>query len=105
MSAAHPVWARTSRRALPSVAIVDEVDRASDVPPYLQVAAQLRAAILSGAYAPRSRLPSIERLVQETGVARFTARKAMQVLAGEGYLRIVTGWGAFVTEREQWPKA
>jgi DNA-binding GntR family transcriptional regulator len=83
---------------------VQEVDRASDTPPYLQVAAQLRAAILAGEYPPRSRLPSIERIGQETGVARFTARKAYQVLVDEGYARIVTGWGAFAAEREQSPE-
>ena len=81
-----------------------EVDRASDVPPYLQVAAQLRDAIVAGTCPPRSRLPSIERVCQETGVARYTARKAMKVLAAEGYARVVTGWGAFTTDRDQWPE-
>jgi GntR family transcriptional regulator len=83
--------------------MVEEVDRASDVPPYLQVAKQLRDAILAGEYPPRSRLPSIERVCQECGTARFTSRKAIRVLVDEGYVRIVEGWGSFVKDREEWP--
>jgi DNA-binding GntR family transcriptional regulator len=100
----HLAWAMTRQRARPSVTMVEEVDRSSDMPPYMQVAKQLRDAILSGQYEPRSRLPSIDRICQETGVARFTARKAVRVLAGEGLARVVEGWGAFVTEQEQWPQ-
>jgi DNA-binding GntR family transcriptional regulator len=63
------------------------IDRDSDVPPYRQIADRLREQIRAGELAPRSRLPSIERLVQEEGVARLTARKALAVLVDEGYAR------------------
>jgi DNA-binding GntR family transcriptional regulator len=80
------------------------IDRDSDVPPYRQIADRLRAGILAGELAPRSRLPSIERLVQEEGVARTTARKALGVLVGEGYARRVPGLGTFVVPDDQMPK-
>jgi GntR family transcriptional regulator len=75
------------------------VDHDSDVPPYQQIAAELRQRIESGELAPRSRLPSVEGLVQEYGVARTTARKALHVLVDAGLARIVTGWGTYVTDR------
>ena len=74
------------------------VDYDSDVPPYRQVAAELRARILSGELAPKARLPSIETLVQEYGIARATARKVRKVLLDEGLVRTVTGWGTYVVD-------
>jgi GntR family transcriptional regulator len=76
-----------------------EVDRGSDLPPYMQIAAQLRERIESGEFPPRSRLPSAEAIVQETGVAKFTARKALRVLVEEGLAVMRPGWGTFVAER------
>jgi DNA-binding GntR family transcriptional regulator len=81
------------------------VDRNSDVPPYRQIADRLREQIRAGELAPRSRLPSIERLVQEDGVARLTARKALGVLVDEGYARRVSGLGTFVVPADQMPKS
>jgi len=83
--------------AVRTVPVVD-VNYDSDVPPYLQVAAELRARILSGELAAKSRLPSIEALVQEYGIARATARKVRRVLLDEGLARNVTGWGTYVAE-------
>ena len=39
--------------------------------------------------------------MQTYGVARNTARKALLLLSDEGYVRIVPGWGTFVTPRDQ----
>jgi DNA-binding GntR family transcriptional regulator len=80
------------------------IDRDSDVPPYRQVADRLREQIRAGELAPRTRLPSIERLVQEEGIARLTARKALQVLVDEGYARRVSGLGTFVVPADQLPR-
>lgn len=76
-----------------------EIDRDSPVPPYLQVAAILRSRIESGELPPKTRLPSIVGLVQEYGIARTTAGKALSLLVEEGYAERVTGWGHFVRER------
>lgn len=81
-----------------------EIDRASPVPPYQQIANYLRAAILSGDLAPGARLPGVEQTVQEWGVARTTARKGLAVLRGEGYSFASVGLGYYVAPREQWPQ-
>ncbi len=73
------------------------VDHDSNVPPYLQVAAILRERIDRGELAPRTRLPSIAALVQEYGIARTTAAKALRVLVSEGRAEVVRGWGTYVT--------
>ena len=75
------------------------VDHDSNVPPYRQVAAILRERIMTGELAPRQRLPSIAGLVQEHGIARTTAAKALKVLVDEGLAEVVPGWGTYVIER------
>jgi len=78
---------------------VSVVDHGSNVPPYRQVAGFLRERIESGELAPRQRLPSIAGLVQEYGIARTTAAKALKVLVDEGLAEVVPGWGTYVAER------
>jgi DNA-binding GntR family transcriptional regulator len=80
-----------------------DVDPLSDVPPYQQIADDLRQQITSGARPPRGRLPSADSITQETGVAKVTARKALKVLVDEGYAVMRPGWGTFVAPASQWP--
>ena len=75
------------------------VDHEGKTPVYLQIAAILREAIERGDYPPGRKIPSETRLMQEHGVARLTARKAVRVLVDEGLVRIVPGRGAYVIER------
>jgi GntR family transcriptional regulator len=49
-----------------------------------------------GSGPPGARLPSITTLMQEHGVARNTARRALAILEDEGLIEIVHGWGSFV---------
>lgn len=49
--------------------------------------------------APGEPVPSITFLVQETGLAVGTIRKAIKVLSDEGLVVTVPGRGSFVTER------
>ena len=81
---------------LPTVSHVT-IDHLGGTPVYLQLAAILRDGIASGALAPDRPLPSYTTLMQEHGVARGTAAKAVQVLVSEGLVRIVPGRGAYVT--------
>ena len=67
-----------------------------DVPKHVQLADYVRARIDDGTYAPQSRIPSEATWVQETGFARDTVRKAMNVLLDEGRVYIVKGLGTFV---------
>lgn len=53
-------------------------------PAYLQVAEQLREAILSGALPPDSELPSERELTDRFGVARTTVREALRALQAQG---------------------
>ena len=78
-----------------------DLDRDSPEPPYLQVAAILRARIKSGELPPRRRLPSIAGLVQEYGIARTTAAKALKVLVDEGLAEVVHGMGTYVRAPRQ----
>jgi DNA-binding GntR family transcriptional regulator len=69
-----------------------------DVPKHVQLADYLRARINDGTYPPRAKLPSEVSLVQETGFARDTVRKAMAVLVDEGRAYVVRGLGTFVSQ-------
>jgi len=73
-----------------------EVDHDAAEPPYLQVAAILRDRIRSGDLPPGARVPSISYLMQQYGIARNTARKAIQVLTDESLVEVRQGWGTFV---------
>jgi len=75
------------------------IDLRSREPSYLQLAAVLRERIESGEIPPEEALPSITYLVQETGLAVGTVRKAIKVLADEGLVVTVPGRGSFVTKR------
>jgi GntR family transcriptional regulator len=86
---------------LSTVSYLDDVpdDHRSGDPPYLQLAAALRARIESGDLRPGDALPSINRLAQETGYAKTTVQKAIQVLKDEGLVRGVHGWGVLVLDQ------
>jgi DNA-binding GntR family transcriptional regulator len=71
-------------------------EQPEDVPPYLAVAAALRARIESGELPAGEILPSITRISQEWGVTKATAAKALKELRSEGLTRSVAGWGTFV---------
>ncbi|MDQ3762180.1 MAG: GntR family transcriptional regulator [Actinomycetota bacterium] len=73
-----------------------ELDKADDRPPYRQIAAALRAAIVAGQLVAGDRLPSESELVERYGVARMTARQAIQELRTEGLVVAEHGRGVFV---------
>ena len=75
------------------------IDPLGETPVYLQLAAILRSRIASGELVPNRPLPSLVTLVQEYGVARGTAAKAVHLLVEEKLVRIVPGRGAYVVGR------
>ncbi|MEE1942327.1 GntR family transcriptional regulator [Streptomyces sp. TRM 70361] len=77
----------------------DEIDHEAPEPVYLQLAAVLVARIRRGDYPPRRAVPGVDRLVQEFGIARGTARKTLVLLAEKGIVQTVVGKGSFVTEQ------
>ncbi|MFH9824563.1 GntR family transcriptional regulator [Streptomyces bobili] len=69
----------------------DELDPEAADPLYLQLAAVLISRIQSGVYPLGRSLPGVDRLMQEFGLARGTARKTLVLLAELGYVRTVVG--------------
>ena len=53
-------------------------------PRYLQIAHELKAAIVDGRYPVGARLPTEAELCARFGISRFTAREAVRVLASAG---------------------
>lgn len=72
-------------------------------PPYLQVAHQLRAAILTGQYSPGHKLPSGPELAKRFGVARQTVQQAIRELREDGLIVSRQGSGVFVRSRTARP--
>ncbi|MFY1827685.1 PLP-dependent aminotransferase family protein [Myxococcus fulvus] len=68
---------------------------------------RLREAILSGALAPRSRLPSTRTLARELGLSRGTVEEAFAQLDAEGFLERRVGSGSLVAlpEHARGPRA
>ena len=97
----HPYPSRADRARAhpPTVAGVEEIDPLGPTPVYRQLARILRDRIASGDLAPNRPIPSEAQLRQEYGVARGTARKAVQVLRDERLVVTVTGRGTYVRPR------
>lgn len=72
------------------------VNHGSPLAPYRQIAAVLRGRIERGEYEAGQRLPSINDLMQEYGVAHLTANKALRLLAAEGMAELSPGMGYYV---------
>lgn len=75
------------------------IDREGPVPPYRQIADDLRRQIMDGTIPPGRRIPSMVEMEQTYQVARDTLRKATQVLKDEGLVETVNGMGIFVIDR------
>lgn len=67
------------------------------IPLYVQLADVMRHRIKRGVWPRGGMLPSIERLMEESKVARVTVRQAIQLLAREGLVSPQRGRGTFVT--------
>lgn len=72
-------------------------------PPYQQVAAALRAAILTRKIEPGQKLPSQSELAASYGVARMTIQQALRILKDEGLTVSRQGSGVFARARVERP--
>ena len=81
------------------------IDHRAEEPPYLQLAAILRARLEAGELPAGQMIPSIKTLSQEYGVALSTVRRSLGVLKDEGLIRTRPSWGAFVIPPDERPKA
>lgn len=73
----------------------------STTPRYLEIADQLRQAIVDGAIAPGSKLDSAAKLAERYDVAAPTVREATSLLLREGLLTSTPGSGMFVREQPE----
>ncbi|WP_377271894.1 GntR family transcriptional regulator [Peterkaempfera sp. SMS 1(5)a] len=64
--------------------------------PYRLIADELRTAILTGRLKPGDRVPGENTLMEQHGVAKETARRALATLAAEGLIETRRGSGTFV---------
>jgi GntR family transcriptional regulator len=74
-------------------------DPMDPTPLYEQVANLIAARIEAGQLKPRDPIPSELAIQQEYGVARGTARKAVEVLRERGLVVTIPQRGSFVAER------
>jgi len=65
-----------------------------------QIAADLRALILSGDLSPGTRLPSTDALIKQYTVTNQTVQRAVRILKAEGFVEGQPGRGVFVTDRQ-----
>lgn len=72
------------------------LDRQSAVPLYQQIEIYLRQHILSGNFAPETRLPATRQLAQALQVSRITVKNAYAELESEGLIGSREGSGTYV---------
>lgn len=77
--------------------MLTKVRASSDTPLYIQVAAALKDAIVSGAYPIGSLLPTEDALCERFDVSRFTVRSALRLLRDDGLVNSRQGAGTVVT--------
>ena len=70
------------------------------LPLYQKLAEDLKSQIEDGSLKENEKLPSELELSQEYSVSRITLRKAMEILAEEGYIIKHQGLGTFVAPRK-----
>lgn len=74
----------------------------TDAPIYAQLIGQIKQGIVSGAFPPGERLPSVRDLAMEAGVNPNTMQRALTELERDGLVYSQRTAGRFVTEdREQ----
>lgn len=76
--------------------VADRTPRSDPAARWARIAAELRADIAAGRFAPGTQLPNELQLALRFDVHRHTLRQAVRALVHEGHLRVVQGRGTFV---------
>ena len=87
------------RRYVAGVTFGDLDTLSNPEPAWVQLYAVLKAAIEDGTYPPRTPMPSVRQIREESGLARGTIAKAFDRLRDEGLIIMIPGRGAFVSRR------
>ena len=68
-------------------------------PLYEQIAAQMKALVMTGELKPGEALPSIRALAKDLKISVITTKRAYDELEAAGFLYTVAGKGCFVAEK------
>ena len=79
------------------------IDAKSGVPPYLQIAQQIRQALVAGVLVPGDQLPTVKQVVTNLAVNPNTVFKSYRELEHEGLVEGRPGAGTFVLRRPPGP--
>jgi 5'-deoxynucleotidase YfbR-like HD superfamily hydrolase/DNA-binding transcriptional regulator YhcF (GntR family) len=79
------------------------IDPADKRRPYVQIAASIRAAILTGELEPGAQLPTGAELARFFGVSKVTIASAIRTLRDEGFVRSLAGSGVYVRDQASLP--
>jgi GntR family transcriptional regulator len=79
------------------------LDTKSGVPPYLQIAQQVRRAIAAGTLVPGDQLPTVKEVVTKLAINPNTVFKGYRELEREGLVEGRPGAGTFVLRRPPGP--
>lgn len=80
--------------------IAFEYDRGAHMPRYKQLATTIKLAIIRGDFRSGEYLPTINELAEQSRSSFKVSRKALELLAAEGWTRPVLGHGSEVLERK-----
>jgi GntR family transcriptional regulator len=83
--------------------LVFRLNSSSGVPPYLQLAQQVRQALLAGVLGPGDQLPTVKEVVGQVAVNPNTVFKSYRELEREGLVEGRPGMGPFVLRRPSGP--
>ena len=79
------------------------LDPKSGVPPYLQIAQQIRQALVAGVLVPGDQLPTVKEVVSRLAINPNTVFKGYRELEREGLVQGRPGAGTFVLRRPPGP--
>lgn len=84
---------------------MEKIDPDDPRPSYVQIAASIRAAILSGELVPGEPISRGQDLADYFGVARQTVSAAVKMLRDEGFIRGATGGKMYAIDQAAMPAA
>jgi GntR family transcriptional regulator len=70
-------------------------------PLYVSLAKLLQTQVIEGELLPGSRLPTIEQIAKQYGVAKVTVRQALGLLADKGLVQSIQGKGTYVATKSR----